>query len=277
MAEYAQVGPAGEPYLSAWQYLAFARANLGHHAEAVEELTKCFEAAAPARGDSNGTLTAIRVSRAGQLAYLALYDQAEADCQAAIDDSRHVWPRATGDRLRFAAVNCQIPVLSKRGLHAEAETLAWSAIREAESSATSRSDILVSLHVGLAESLNGQERYAEAERMLAGLQPRGSDRVLGVQLRLAAARLGLGKHAEAETTAGAAVAEGIRALSPVHYLTLAAGTLLGSALAGQGKLDQAQRQLRTNAAAWAERFGDEHPGTVAARAELARVNAAAQN
>jgi tetratricopeptide (TPR) repeat protein len=271
MAAYARAGPAGEPYLSAWQYLAVALANLGRHGEAAEELTACFDAVLAKRGNTNAVVVGLRVSRAGQLAYLARYDQAEADCRAALNDSQHVWPHAVGDRLRFAAVNCQVVLLNMRGLYAEAEALALPAIREAESSAM-RSDILISLRMGLAASLTGQERYAEGERIMAGPRPLDPDRLVGVLLRLAAAQLGLGKLPEAEATAQEAVSEGARVLSPVHYLTLAAGTVLGSALARQGSLDEAKRQLRTNAAAWAEHFGAEHPRTVAARAELAQVN-----
>jgi tetratricopeptide (TPR) repeat protein len=271
MAAYTRVGPAGEPYLSAWQYLAVALANLGRHTEAAEELTECFDAVLAKLGNRNAVVVGLRISRAGQLAYLARYGQAEADYRAALDDSRHVRPDAMGDRLRFAAVNCQVIVLNLRGLPAEAEALALPAIREAESSAM-QSDISVSLRCGLAQSLNAQERYAEAERILAGLRPQDPDRMVSVRLRLATAQLGLGKLAEAEATAQEAVSEGTWAMSPAHYLTLSAGTVLGSALARQGRLDEAQRQLHTNAAAWAEHFGDEHPRTVAARAELAQVN-----
>jgi hypothetical protein len=58
----------------------------------------------------------------------------------------------------------------------------------------------------------------------------------------------------------------------VHNLTLAAGTLLGKALAAQGKLDEARRQLLANSAAWTEHFGDGHPKTIAAQAKLANLN-----
>jgi hypothetical protein len=146
MAAYAQAGPAGEPYLSAWQYLAVALANLGRPAEAVEEQTDCFDAVLAKRGNRNAVVVGLRISRAGQLAYLARYDQAEADCRAAADDSRHVWPNAVAERLRFAAVNCQVIILNLRGLHAESEALALPAIRQAESSVM-RSDILVSLRL----------------------------------------------------------------------------------------------------------------------------------
>jgi len=271
MAAYAGSGPAGEPYLSAWQFLAAALANLGRHAEAVKEMTQCYDAVLLLRGNKDAVVVGLRISRAGQLAYLARYDEAEADCWAAMRDSRRVWPHATADRLRFAAVGHQVAVLNGRGLHAQAETLARPAIPEAEASAM-RSGVLLALRCGLADSLNAQGRYEEVERMLGDLRPPGPNALVNVRIRLAAAQLGLGKLTEAETTAGEAVAEGNRALSPVHYLTLTARTLHGSILGRQGRRDEAERELRTNAAAWAEHFGGGHPRTVAARAKLAEVS-----
>jgi hypothetical protein len=88
---------------------------------------------------------------------------------------------------------------------------------------------------------------------------------------LAAAQLGLGELAEAEAGAREAEETSRHQLSPRHYLTLTAGTLLGTVLARQDRPDKARRQLQDNAAAWAEYFGDAHPKTIAARAGLARL------
>jgi tetratricopeptide (TPR) repeat protein len=271
MAAYARVGPAGEPYLSAWQYLAGALANLGRHDEAVKELTDCHGAVLPVRGGRNAVVVGLRVNRASQLACLARYDEAETDCRAAIKGSRHVWPDATADRLRFSAAGHLVVVLNGLGLYAEAEALARPSLREAETSVM-QADVLVLLRRGLAESINAQQRYAEAEQALRGLQPQEPVAMVGVRIQQAAAQLGLGKLTEAEITASEAVAEGTRGLSPVHCLTLTAGTVLGSAIARQGRREEAERELRTNVAAWAGHFGDEHPRTVTARAELAKIN-----
>ena len=132
--------------------------------------------------------------------------------------------------------------------------------------------LLLSLRRCLAVSLNGLGRYTEAAALLRDLQPEGPLGVVSVRTYLAAAQLGLGDLGEAETGAREAVEEGGRLLGPAHNLTLTAGTLLGTALARQGKLDEARRQLRENAAAWAEHFGDAHPKTTAARTELALLN-----
>jgi hypothetical protein len=93
-----------------------------------------------------------------------------------------------------------------------------------------------------------------------------------VQSLLGAARLGLGMPGEAEAAAREAVTEAERALGPAHYLTLVAGTLLGSAIARQGRHDEARDQLQANAEAWLDHFGEDHPRTIAAQEELARVS-----
>jgi hypothetical protein len=51
-----------------------------------------------------------------------------------------------------------------------------------------------------------------------------------------------------------------------------AGTLLGSAIARQGRHDEARDQLQANAEAWLDHFGEDHPRTIAAQEELARVS-----
>jgi hypothetical protein len=80
---------------------------------------------------------------------------------------------------------------------------------------------------------------------------------------------GLGRLTEAEVALRELIS-GALSPSPTHYLALAAATLLGSALAGQGRVDEASDQLQASAAAWNENFGADHPRTIAARAELAR-------
>jgi hypothetical protein len=92
---------------------------------------------------------------------------------------------------------------------------------------------------------------------------------------LGTVRLGRGRLDEAETDARQAVAISGYGVGPSHYQILRAGTLLGSVLAVQGRVDEAERQLEANVAAWEEHFGAEHPRTVAAREELARLRPSA--
>lgn len=271
MAAYADAAPAGEPYATARQYLTFAIGHLGRHSEAVREATELLDAIIPSRGDRNQKVISLRINRAGNLCYLAEYDRAEADSQAAIEDSRHLWPHSAEARFSVMAAGCQVSVLNGRGLHAKAEALARETLRYADSTDV-HAGILVQQRAKLADSLNGQQRYAEVEQLLQNLRPGQPLRTVAVQRCLAAAQLGLGKLTEAETTARAAVSGGSQFMSPVHFETLAAGMLLGSALARQGKLAEAECQLRQNAADWAEHFGDEHPHTIAAQAELAKIN-----
>lgn len=132
---------------------------------------------------------------------------------------------------------------------------------------------LVSLRVVLASSLNGQHRYEEARRILQGIRPGHWHPAwtVGIQVQLAAAELGLGMPGEAEARAREAATEAERISGPAHYTTLRAGTLLGSAIARQGRHDEAGHQLQANAEAWLEHFGEDHPRTVAAYQELARA------
>jgi hypothetical protein len=93
-----------------------------------------------------------------------------------------------------------------------------------------------------------------------------------VQTQLAVAELGLGMPGDAEARARETIAEAERLHGPAHWATLRAGTLLGSALARQGRPDEARQQLQANAEAWLEHFGEDHPRTIAAQEELARVS-----
>jgi len=272
MAMYISAGPGGEPYQSAWMILVLALAQSGRHPDAVEELTKFIGMVSTVRGRKSFMVARLQVIRAGQLSYLGRFNEAEADCRAAIKRCRKLSPNGAANRLRFAAVNNLLVVLNGRDLHAEAESAARQAIGEAESAQVSEHALLLSLRRCLAVSLNGLGRYTEAAALLRDMQPEGPLGVVSVRTYLAAAQLGLGDLGEAETGAREAVEEGGRLLGPAHNLTLTGGTLLGTALARQGKLDEARRQLRESAAAWAEHFGDAHPKTTAARTELALLN-----
>jgi tetratricopeptide (TPR) repeat protein len=271
MAAYAGSGHTHEPYLTAWRILVNALTQGGKHGEAVAELTGFIDVVSEAAGSESALATMLRVNRAGQLAYLGRFDEAEADCRAAIEQCKMEPPGKGVDHYRFSAVNNLLFVQNGRGLHAEAESAARQSIREAESASLCE-HALPMLHRCLAVSLNGQGRYTDAEALLSALRPDSPDDVVSVGTHLAAAQLGLGDLDRAESGARAAAEAGACLLGPAHNLTLSAGTLLGTVLARQGRLDEARRQLHDNAVAWAEHFGDAHPETVAARAELARLN-----
>jgi len=270
MAAHADAGLTAEPYLTAWQCLAVALGQLGHHAAAVDEFTRLIDAGSATR-PKDPRVTTWQVSRGGQLASLGRYDEAESDCRAAIESCRRLGPwDSQAAVMRFVAVNNLLVALNGRGQYTEAEAEARRAIREADSSAVP-ARFLVGLRCGLGTSLNGQGRYDEAKHLLQGLQPEDALAKASVLTLLAAARLGLGEAEDAEVDAQEAVKQGQQHLGPVHNLTLTAGTLLGKALARQDRLDEALQQLHANAAAWAEHFGEEHPKTIAARSELARI------
>jgi tetratricopeptide (TPR) repeat protein len=272
MVSYAGAGPLGEPYLTAWRMLAAALALSGQHGEAVEELTRLTDALSSAPGVGAAVATATsRLRRAGQLAFLGRFDEAEEECRAVADLCGELPPGRSADHCRFAAVSTRLVVLNGRGLYAEAEAEARQAIEGSEPVPLCE-HALPWLRRALAVSLSGQGRYAEADVLLRGLRPEGAIDVVSVGVYRAAAQLGLGDLSAAEAGARDAAGTGMRLLSPVHNLTLTAGTLLGVVLARHGRLDEARTQLQDNAAVWAERFGDAHPKTVAARAELARLD-----
>jgi tetratricopeptide (TPR) repeat protein len=270
MAAHADAGLTAEPYLTAWQCLAVALGQLGHHAAAVDEFTRLIDAGSATRPKDPRVIT-WQAGRGGQLACLGRYDEAEADCRVAIESCRRLGPwDSQAAVVRSAAINNLLVVLNGRGLHAEAEAEARRAIRDTDSSAVP-ARFLVGLRCSLGASLNAQGRYDEAKHLLQGLQPEDATVKVSVLTNLAAARLGLGDAENAEVGAREAVKQGQQHLGPVHILTLTAGTQLGKALAWQGRLDEALQQLHANAAAWAEHFGEEHPKTIAARSELARI------
>jgi hypothetical protein len=129
------------------------------------------------------------------------------------------------------------------------------------------------LRCNLTVCLNAQDRYEEAEQVLRDLTPgRLPARIVSVQLPMASARLGLGKLDDAEAGARQAFTVAGQCMSPVHHVTLSAGTVLGKVFAAQGRRDEARHHIEANAAAWAQNFGEDHPRTIAARAELARLS-----
>lgn len=269
MAAHADEGAASDLYLTAWLYLGFALAQLGKHAAAAREFAGLVDAAGAAPGREALALRG-RLSRAAQLAMLGRFDQADAECDLADEHYGQLPSAAVAVVMRLSAANTRAFVLSGRGRHGEAESAARSALRETPADLAPQ--LVTILTVNLARALGGQQRYEEAEMALGELRPDDAREIILVTCGRAAARLGLGKLREAEAGARDAVAAGQRILSPVHYTTLHAGTLLGAALARQGKREQAESVLRSNIAAWTEHFGASHPKTIAAREELAQLD-----
>ena len=269
MASHEGAGAASDLYLAAWLYLAIALAQLGEHAAAVREWGGCIDAVGGVPGGEVMSVQA-RLRRAGQLALLGRFDEAEAECQLVTERCAQLPSAPAAAVVRLSASTIRTVVLSGRGQHAEAESLARSALREA-SSAGLPPQAPTALTVSLARTLTAQQRYEEAELALRDLRPDEPQEIVTVTCGRAAARLGLGKLREAEAGARDAVAAGERFLSPVHYTTLYAGTVLGAALARQGRYDEAGHVLRANVAAWTAHFGASHPRTIAAQEELART------
>jgi tetratricopeptide (TPR) repeat protein len=271
MAAHVDAGPAGEPYLTARLWRTIALAHLGQHAAAAGEFGRLIEDVIPFHGDKDAKVVMYRIHRAGQLSCLGRYEEGEAESRTAIKQSGKIWPHTDRDKYRLLAVTALAAVLNGRGLYAQAESAARSAIRDARGAGLP-AHRLVQLRVALAGSLNGQRRHQEARQILQDLPPGHPAWNVTIGIQLATAELGLGMPGEAEARARETVAEAERLHGPAHYTALAAGTLLGSAIAGQGRHDEARHQLQANAEAWLEHFGEGHPKAAAAHQELVKVS-----
>jgi tetratricopeptide (TPR) repeat protein len=271
MEAFADTGPLGEPYLTAWLLRVSARAASGRHAEAVQEYGEMVETALPVFGPENPRLLWWRLGRATHLRYLNRLDEAEAECRTILGRSRRLWPMPKRYALRLAAMAQTADVMNARGMHAKGEKQIRSALREVLPGDVSHR-VLNSLHLVLAGSLNGQHKHRNAEQALKRVRPADQFSRLSLHLGLGAARLGLGRPDEAEADARQAVAISGFGVGPSHYQIVRAGTFLGSVLAAQGRVDEAKRQLEVSVAAWEELFGADHPRAVAAREEFARIS-----
>jgi hypothetical protein len=122
MAAHVDAGPAGEPYLTARQFRAIALGELGQHGAAAGEHARLIEDAGPVLGDRDPRVVKWRIARAGQLAYLGRYDEAEAECRTAMKQSKKVWPHNQRDTCRLTAISQLVTVLNWRGVHDQAES-----------------------------------------------------------------------------------------------------------------------------------------------------------
>ena len=271
MAVHPDGAAAGEPYLTAAELHATSLDYLGQHASAAEEFAALIDATAPVYGDNDSRVIRYRLDRAVELCYLGQYEDAEEIFRAAVRQSAKVPPYRGQAVLRLAAISGLVVISNVRGAHADAESLARSAIDEMPRLARWRPRFTVLFQIGIGNSLNGRQRYSEALLAVQGLRPVYVQEIVALLDALSTAHIGTGQFADAEMAARNAVMTGERGLSAAHYLTLQSGTLLGIALGRQGKLDEAKSQLQANVGAWLEHFGREHPRTAAAQWVLAHV------
>jgi hypothetical protein len=271
MDAHADAGLADEVYLTAWTSWANAMQRRGQHAGAAREYTAMIDTVGPMIGHDHARVMIWRFSRGSQFGVLGRYVEAESDCRLAMEMSARVQAAGYGTHFRLLVVYTLVSALIGRGAAAEAESVARMSIAEAASITDLPSPVVIRLRWALASSLNAQERYAEAEEVMRNLGPVRAVDIASYRLILGTAQLGLGRAAEAEVSARESVTSAEEFYGPLHYTTLRAGTLLGAAFARQSNCDEARRQLRANAAAWTEHFGDAHPRTVEARRELAKT------
>jgi tetratricopeptide (TPR) repeat protein len=275
MAAHPNGASTGEPYLTAAELHASSLDYLGQHARAAEEFAALIDATAPAYGDTDSRVIRYRLSCAAELGYLGQYEDAEDLFRAAVSQSAKLPPYQGQAVLRLAAISGLVGISNMRGAYADAESLARSAIGEIPRLAKWRSRFMVVFQIGIGSSLNGQQRYSEALLAVQGLRPVYVQDIVALLDALSTAHIGTGQFADAELVARNAVMTGEKGLSAAHYLTLQSGTLLGIALARQGKLDDAKSQLQANASAWLEHFGGQHPKAAAAQRVLAHVQSVA--
>lgn len=263
-------------YLSAWTSWAETLDRLGQPVAAVREYTTMIDTAGPVIGYEDGLAIVWRITRATQFNFLGRYEDAESDSRAAIDMAVTMQPARYRDKYPLVAACNLVVALIGRGMAAEAESVARTAVAEAVAVPDVPAGAVAALHRALAISLNALGRYAEAMEVLRGRQHPEPASLTGFCVVMGIAQLGAGRVADAEVSAREAVTSAERFFAPAHYSTLQAGTLLGAVLARQGNVDEARRVLQVSVAAWAEHFGDTHPRTVEAQRELASTYDASQ-
>ncbi|MEU6366659.1 tetratricopeptide repeat protein [Streptomyces sp. NPDC046931] len=171
----------------------------------------------------------LRSDRAQTLSMLGRHTECETECAAVARAAA----RGTGPEMALIAVaarNGLVYALTAQGRHPQAEALA----RETLAAHRVPDRFTLVLRLGLARSLNGQARYeealAEAERAdeLRRSLPEEECRpeAGAVELALATAILGLGRHAEARTLAATAHHACLAVFGEDHRRTTEASALL---------------------------------------------------
>ncbi|MFE9452191.1 tetratricopeptide repeat protein [Streptomyces sp. NPDC006739] len=208
---------------------ASATGAQGRHAEALA----AYDAVLPVFGRTFGAehlqTLKLRSDRAQTLTALDRHAECEAECAAvAAVAARGAAPEMP--LMEAAARNGQIYALNAQGRHPEAEALALKAL--ADHSTVDRLTLV--LRLGLARSLVGQGRHAEAlaeaeraDEVRRGLsEEQGRPETGAVELAFANALLGLDRPAEARPAAVAAHDACLAAFGPHHRRTVEARTLL---------------------------------------------------
>ncbi|GLV85320.1 hypothetical protein Slala03_50090 [Streptomyces lavendulae subsp. lavendulae] len=208
---------------------ALAAGAQGRHADAVTTYDALLPVFGRIFGAEQPQTLKLRSDRAQALGSLARYAECAAECAAVA----RVAARGTGPDMPLiatAARNGQIYALSALGRHPEAEALA----REALAAHRIPDRFTLVLRLGLARSLNGQDRHeealAEAERAdeLRRRLPQEQHRpeTGAVELAMATALHGLGRDAEARRLGTAAQDACRAAFGPDHRRTTEAEALL---------------------------------------------------
>ncbi|MCX5588989.1 tetratricopeptide repeat protein [Streptomyces erythrochromogenes] len=209
---------------------ALAAGAQGRHADAVTTYDALLPVFGKTFGPEHPQTLKLRSDRAQALSSLARHTECEAECAAVA----RVAARGTGPDMLLiatAARNGQVYALTSLGRHPEAEALA----REALAARRAPDRFTLVLRLGLARSLNGQDRHEEAlveaeraddlRRRLPQEQLRPETGA--VELATATALLGLGRAGEARPLVAAARDACLAAFGPDHRRTAEAEALLG--------------------------------------------------
>jgi tetratricopeptide (TPR) repeat protein len=273
--------PLGHPspwwYAGNWQIRARALSALGRSAEALD-IAEHVIRYATRRVQLRHWEWAARMLRAEQMGYLGRYADAVREWRTVLGSLYGAGERRTVT-VTVDAGHAVIPALLALGRRDEAEAVARSTVDRAASHTAAWRKLPLS-HANLAVCLGKDGRYDEALAQIDAARavfertgPADRDGSMALIANAAAGVLvGLGRFADAEVEADAALTVCAREFGPFHHCTLEAGTLLGTALAHRpdGRA-QGQERLRTMETAWRTHFGPEHPRTVAVRAILAQL------
>ncbi|MFE9928082.1 tetratricopeptide repeat protein [Streptomyces sp. NPDC005533] len=208
---------------------ALAAGAQGRHGDAVTTYDALLPVFGRIFGAEHAQTLKLRSDRAQAIAALGRHAECEAECAAVA----RVAARGRGADMALittAARNGQVFALTALGRHAEAEALACEAL--AAHRVPDRFTVV--LRLGLARSLNGQDRHEEAlaeakradelRRSLPQEQRRSETGA--VELAMATALLGLGRGTEARPLAAAAQSACVAAFGPDHRRTAEAEALL---------------------------------------------------
>ncbi|MFE7094371.1 tetratricopeptide repeat protein [Streptomyces erythrochromogenes] len=209
---------------------ALAAGAQGRHADAVATYDALLPTFGRIFGAEHAQTLKLRSDRAQALSSLARYAECEAECAAVARAAA----RGTGPDMPLvatAARNGQIYALAALGRHPEAEALA----RETLAAHRAEDRFTLVLRLGLARSLNGQDRHEEAldeAERAEGLsrrlpQEQRRPETGAVELATATALFGLGRGAEARPLVAAARDACLAAFGPDHRRTAEAEALLG--------------------------------------------------